>query len=693
MKHSILFLAFLLTVSVVNAQTKNTPLFLKKSSGIEGGTVNAIDKRNTELLIGTKSGVYWSTDFGINWNIIQETIIDVPCSQVRIISEGNYVFAQDKSLYTYNRPTKTFTKVSELDSLFELEAAITTICSSEGHLHIGTWGGYIADYDIAEKKWTVVLDSSSSQMRIINGIVKTNTMYYAAVGKRVLKSVDGKTWSNTAFGGNTPNESFINSITIYENTPVLSCAEGVFRSTDNGETWFKMTDGLSTSDLVIKVQSDGKDLAAILVFGEIVRFDKKENKWLATDFPVQFGSAKSVYYDIDGMYVGGEYQGIFHSANGRNSFAPMNRGLEEVSVHAFTTFGTLLYAATSNGIYASTNNGIQWYPSGKQGTYFQDCIVHKGVLLMAGSDGIYRYEAQSGGWVFSGLPNTWCNSFMELNGKLLVSTGNHYDFHHAKIYESSDGGAGWADITNGDLNDESTAAIVRLDTNSTTLFAATDFGLFKRPIEGGNWSKVNIGNFLAQIVDFAVYDNLIVASIIQNVLVASTDNGASWIAYSNGIPLGGAIGNINGVKEINGTFYTLTDIGIYARKEDEDIWTKINDNFGTISFNNFGNYILVGSKHGVLYQDKTNTGIDDNSDNLTLTVYPNPAKDYINLQYNNSEQLADIHITDLLGRTVLLSQGIPVEQGNTISYDVSTLSVGQYLIQIGNRSVLFSVVK
>ena len=656
---------------------------------MEGGTVFAIDKRGSELLIGSSTGIFWSTNFGIEWNVIENSITDEPSTQVRILTEGNYIFSRYSSVYTYNRFTKEFTTLPELDSSVDQSAPITALHTSHNKILVGTGAGYIAEYNPSQNKWDIMLDSSESQTRIVRGIVHSGTTYYAAVGKEIMKSTDAKTWTNTQFVTNSHNNNFINSITIFENTPVVSTVDNVFRSTDNGDTWFSIKEGISESDIVMDLQSDGHNLVAVLLFGDMMRFKKSETKWELVDFPKQFGYVNAVYDDNDGMYVGVEDQGIFHSANGRNGFAGMNKGFGEVSVHSFVNFGNTIYAATSNGIYASANKGATWYIAGKQGTRFHDGIVHKGVLLMVGADGIYRYEAQSGGWVSSGLQNKWCNSLFEINGKLLVTTGHHTGFQQAYIYESTDGGAEWNDITNGDLKEESVSSIVRLDTNSTTLFAATDVGLFKRPLSGGNWTKVQISNFLVQINDFAVRNKTIVIAIVQNVFIASTDEGASWIAYSSGMPIGLGIGNINGIKEIDGVLYALTDIGIFTRKENDEDWSKINDSFGTITINQHNEYTLVGSKHGALYQDKNTTGIRDNEVENSLFVYPNPASTLITIHTNEISRTRNLYITDLLGKPLLTFSDTGNEQYNMSFYDVSSLPTGTTLYVPVTKVVCF----
>lgn len=693
MKRLIYYLVILLSVVTAEAQTKDSPLSLKRSIGMEGGTVFAVDKKGSELLIGSSTGIFWSTNFGIEWNVIEQSIIHFPSTQVRILAEGNYIFTRYSSVYTYNRFTKEFTTLPEIDSFVDMSGPITALFTSQNKILVGTGAGYIAEFNPSQSKWDILLDSSESNTRIVKGIVHSNTLYYAAVGKEIMKSADGKTWSNTQFSTNTHNDSFINSITVFENTPVVSTVDDVFRSTNNGDTWFSVKGDISESDIVMDLQSNGNELVAVLLFGQIMRFKKSETKWELVDFPERFGYVNTVYYDNDGMYVGVEDQGIYHSANGRNGFATMNKGFGEVSVNSFVNFGNTLYAATSNGIYASANKGVTWYIAGKQGTRIHDVAVHKGTLLTAGADGIYRYDPQTGGWISSGLQSKWCNSFFEINDKLLVTTGHHTGFQQAYIYESTDGGAGWNDITNGDLKEESVSSIRRLDTNSTTIFAATDVGLYKRALNGGEWSKVPVGNFLLQINDFAVHKKTIVVAMAQNVIIASTDDGVSWIAYSSGMPIGMGIGNINGVKEIDGVLYALTDVGIFTRKENDEDWAKVNDSFGAITISKIGENTLVGSKHGALYQDKSTTGISDYDSENTLLVYPNPANTLITVQSNEVGRTPEFYITDLVGKTLIVSSTTENKQNNTSFYDISSLPNGNYILRSGNKSKLLSVVK
>lgn len=71
-----------------------------------------------------------------------------------------------------------------------------------------------------------------------------------------------------------------------------------------------------------------------------------------------------------------------------------------------------------------------------------------------------------------------------------------------------------------------------------------------------------------------------------------------------------------------------------------------------------------------------------------LKVYPNPATSQINLSFANNLEKASLKITSILGQTVIEKQNF---SGNTLSFDVSNIANGVYIIQIvENTSVINS---
>jgi hypothetical protein len=86
------------------------------------------------------------------------------------------------------------------------------------------------------------------------------------------------------------------------------------------------------------------------------------------------------------------------------------------------------------------------------------------------------------------------------------------------------------------------------------------------------------------------------------------------------------------------------------------------------------------------------TGIENKSNSSSVSVYPNPAVDVLNIQLQNDlTENAMLNITDLAGRTVI-SQNISAAQGkNKVSIDISSLESGNYIARLISGSNLQNV--
>ncbi|TAL67091.1 MAG: T9SS type A sorting domain-containing protein [Bacteroidetes bacterium] len=84
-------------------------------------------------------------------------------------------------------------------------------------------------------------------------------------------------------------------------------------------------------------------------------------------------------------------------------------------------------------------------------------------------------------------------------------------------------------------------------------------------------------------------------------------------------------------------------------------------------------------------------GVDDNSSLSSLSVYPNPATNYIEINVGAIHELPlqDICIYNILGECVLnlMPARIQIEEGMRI--DISKLAEGVYFVKIGNETEMF----
>jgi hypothetical protein len=120
-------------------------------------------------------------------------------------------------------------------------------------------------------------------------------------------------------------------------------------------------------------------------------------------------------------------------------------------------------------------------------------------------------------------------------------------------------------------------------------------------------------------------------------------------------------------------------------------WQRVDENWNSaypyaVGPTFYGN--KVASKVASISESTTiytsTVSIDENiEENLDIIVFPNPANDFIAIQFNGLVQ-SDIHMPlyDMNGRIVYNAE---IKQGSTISYiDARTLYTGEYFLYIPN---------
>jgi bacillolysin len=83
------------------------------------------------------------------------------------------------------------------------------------------------------------------------------------------------------------------------------------------------------------------------------------------------------------------------------------------------------------------------------------------------------------------------------------------------------------------------------------------------------------------------------------------------------------------------------------------------------------------------------SGVEDVVKGETFTVYPNPTSGYTTIAFNELAPFCSLYTMD--GRIVRQWPLVGVE--GSFSVDLSNLTVGTYVVQIGNESQLVSIVR
>lgn len=237
---------------------------------------------------------------------------------------------------------------------------------------------------------------------------------------------------------------------------VYSAHNYLYKSTDAGATWSRVT-AVSTSNVYgISVSSDGTKIAAALYNGNLwvsldsgVNWSAKNSSRKWTDVAISDDGLK-IYAVVDGGYI---YRSSDSGATWDSSTADTNGGSLNIGWSSVTTSsnGTIVYATGGGKIYKSSDSGVTWV---KNSTNFGSCcfIVSTSAdanRVFLGSNGNGFYLSSDSGATFTrqtaiisethDAPNVWgYGSGISRNGKYLaaLSLGDYF-------YLSDDFGATW----------------------------------------------------------------------------------------------------------------------------------------------------------------------------------------------------------------------------------------------------------
>lgn len=156
------------------------------------------------------------------------------------------------------------------------------------------------------------------------------------------------------------------------------------------------------------------------------------------------------------------------------------------------------------------------------------------------------------------------------------------------------------------------------------------------------------------------------------------------------------INDLNDIQFVNDSSgYCIGEEGICIYTTDYGTtWTT--DNVNTINslkkiqmFSMENGFILNNSYNGFDLWRKNNPNVISNIQSEIISIYPNPASDFININFDSSTKISEISIYNMLGNK-LYSNNIDLRK-----IDISTFDSGLYLILISadNKKYLTKILK
>lgn len=322
-----------------------------------------------------------------------------------------------------------------------------------------------------------------------------------------------------------------NSGNIYANT--MWCA-GPFKSTDNGESWFSIKNGLtpysgefhplninSSGDLFIS----GAHSTAL-----ICRSTNQGISWIPlNNLNTNGGSVICISFDnSDNVFVG-TGTGIYKSTNNGEDWATLPQfGPVQVDAIAFNDSG-YIFAGTSYGVYRSTDDGVNWtqLPTGggtrtvavaPNGNIFAGCWENAGIL---------RSTDNGDSWTY-----VYPQTVSIRSASTILFDENDYTYmptYGNGILFSTDFGDSWTELNDG-LGYKYVRAITK--NNNRYLFTAGDYGIYKMDVYFAFWYSVGLPICSVKELLIDPYNNIFAGVWGVN---RSYDGGLSWQTINNGL--------------------------------------------------------------------------------------------------------------------------------------------------------------
>jgi photosystem II stability/assembly factor-like uncharacterized protein len=264
----------------------------------------------------------------------------------------------------------------------------------------------------------------------------------------------------------------------------------IFKSTDGGQSWQDISEGLPEN-----LQADGfaeKDKELYIRAGNGIYHSKQNSTapfWKKEIFP--------------GDYYNGQF---LLQINGISVWSPMYTNFQDKQVHTvFETAESTVFIGSDNGLFKSTNSGKTW----KQvhaGGWVRKLVESKGLLMATSQRGILRSVDNGENWDCVLNEGGVGIDVESINGGFAAITYNTLS-QTRRVRTSYNGGKTWQPIDVGLPASLSIASIVQV---GDYFFCGHPAGVFRSSDKGKTWNLLlpSIGN---KVFNLSVSGNIIYA--------------------------------------------------------------------------------------------------------------------------------------------------------------------------------------
>jgi len=215
----------------------------------------------------------------------------------------------------------------------------------------------------------------------------------------------------------------INSIVVNGNDLIASVKwEGIFISTDRGDSWVKSN-----------VSNIGSDITKLFIKDNLIFACTQEGIYYSTDNGVTWieqdiGIPSTIVSSLvslgDFLFCGTMAYGVYFSDDNGESW--MNVGMDGYNINALASKENTLFAGTFNGLFKTTNLGATWnkIDAGFINTNIRSIAISQDKIFVGTLDGIFLSTDDGVNWIekSNGLTDKHIRDILIFQNHLVVAT-------------------------------------------------------------------------------------------------------------------------------------------------------------------------------------------------------------------------------------------------------------------------------
>lgn len=423
-----------------------------RNSGLTNLTVHTLCFDSSGYLYaGTSNGIFRSVDLGLHWTDISNGLIDKNIWAFTVAPNGNFFAGTFQGgIFRSTNRGELWVQVNNGLTKFSIWSLAV---NNKGKIFAGSMGGGAFSSSNDGNNWIQVLNPLGPDYCRVSALVciDSNTVLAGVQDDatnqfRLYRSNDaGSTWvqSPTVPAFNVFSLAVKDSGFITAGTS----GAGVFKSTDKGISWSKISIGINSSYVRTLATSSSGGIFAGLWGDGIYRSSGNINSWERIGGSNDFSRINSIAFDSSGVvFAGTQGNGVFRSSDNGGTWISTNTSIKSSSVMAMATTKTgRLYVATISGLFRSTDKGQTFSPSGINNSQTNTIAINQSGSVFIGTltGEIFRSTNDGSSWVRvgTGLPGGSIISLaINSKGKIFAAVGGN---NGSEVYSSIDNGQNW----------------------------------------------------------------------------------------------------------------------------------------------------------------------------------------------------------------------------------------------------------